>query len=302
MTYTVEIEDFTEGMLCRVSALMGTHFPAGDRLLTQGYHDWLCLRNPFGVAKGVIVRQGDHWAGFMALVPVVMRRASETRNACFVVNVLVDPSHQGQNLFGRMIAVAAEWAKAENVVLMGHPNAAANPFWRRKRMHFHEELRPAVAIPGLAFGRLKVRSLSSRTELVSLRGALEAVTAESARFKIAATPDFIAWRFLDHPDNTYVLQQLALDGEPIGMQISKRLKPGVNLLIDQFLPENQIKAANRRLPPATLHFVPGELVAEAKRGLLSLPWKKRMPMFATSFSAPIVQTDAAELFLSASDF
>jgi len=304
MSYTVEIEDFSAEMLPRATAIMATHFPPGDRLLTEAYHDWLCLQNPFGTAKVVIVRHGDDWAGFMALVPVRLARGSESLRACFVVNVLVDPAHQGQSLFGRMIAVAVEWARAEGVVLMGHPNAAANPFWQRKRMHFQEELQPAVALPKFWTGGLRARKAKSRADLAKAGEALAAVVAQSPCWKVAATPEFLAWRFLDHPDNRYVIQIVFESGNPVGVQVSKRMKPGVHLLIDQFVPSALSSIANCLLPAFTVQFLPGELLAGRKgRGLQALRfWKKRVPVFATNFGERIAADDAAEPLLSASDF
>jgi len=302
MEYRTNIENITPNMLPKILTLFQTSFPKGSKLLTKSYHDWLYLQNPFGPAKAVYVCTNGEWAGFMALVPVQLARKGETMNAYFAVNVLVDPSYRGRNLFARMITAASEFAKNENAALLGHPNAAAFLFWKRKKMHFQQELRPTLAIPGPSRWSLTSRTAASSETLREGIASFEQIVGESSRWKIAATPEYLEWRFIKHPSNSYSVQILEHKGIAVGVQVTKRIKPGLHMFIDHFVDASFKNAALAKLPVFTVSFVPDDLVTEIGRRLLRLPWKKRLPIFFTNFEHPVLAHSTSEIALSASDF
>lgn len=301
MDYATRIATFDASMLPRIKALFATFFPAGDRLLSERYHTWLCAENPCGPAKIVTISLNEVWAGFMALIPVTVGRSAERRMGYYAVNVLVDPGHQGKNLFSRMITPACELALEENAVLIGHPNAAALRFWQRKRMHFGADLRPALAIPGLGRLKLAPRRVRTADDLSSAAELLGASDTPSDHWKVLASPEFLDWRFLSHPTNRYEITMLERRGAPVAVQVVRRITPFVHLFMDQWAAPSWSDAATHCLPLATIHFTSTEATSGPIRGLVNLPLKRRMPFFATDFAAPACPGALANLGLSATD-
>ena len=53
MSIGVSIEDFNSSQFEQLAALFASYFPAGDKLLSRDYTEWLYAKNPYGPAKMV---------------------------------------------------------------------------------------------------------------------------------------------------------------------------------------------------------------------------------------------------------
>ena len=302
MSLEVSIEDYADHQLGPLFELFGSYFQPEDRLLTATYTRWLYAENPSGLARMVKVTEGDRWVGFMAMIPVQLARRGELLRAFYVVNVLVHPAFHGKHLFGRMITAARTLIEAEDAVLMGHPNDMALKSWQRARMHFHEPLRPSLAWPKPWVRGLSVHTVKEASQLRAGAFALADITSQTECWRVAATPAYLDWRYLRHPSHAYGVQMLAARGAPAGVQITKRVRPGVRLLVDQFVQPQHASEAAGLLPPLTLCFWPESVTAERSAAVWALPWKKRIPFFFTRPPPPEVSAHVANLGLSASDF
>ena len=302
MSLEVSIENYTDKDLEQMFELFASYFQADDRLLTSAYTRWLYAENPFGPALMVRVTKGERWVGFMAMIPVELARCGKRLRTYYVVNVLVHPQYHGKHLFGRMITAAKALVTAEGAALMGHPNDMALKSWQRARMHFHEPLRPSLALP-VPWGRdVSASTIREVGQLDASNSVLANIASQSQSWCVAATPKYLDWRYLRHPSNTYRVQLLAAHGAPVGVQITKRVRPGVRLLVDQFVQAHQTRGAIGLLPPLTLCFWPEPLTRANFGAVLPLPWKKRIPFFLTRSPDPEESASVARLGLSASDF
>ena len=305
MTSDVLIEAFSEHDLEPLRTLFASYFPSGDRLLTPDYNCWLYGSNPFGPALMVKVLDGARWVGFMAMVPVQLQKSTQKLQAYFVVNVLVHPEYHGKHLFGRMIKAAMVKVEREGAALLGHPNNMAHKAWQRARMHFQDELRPSLAMPSLlglfGFG-YKIRRLESAPQLAALRQPLMDLLAGESAWRVAATPEYLDWRYFQHPTIKYRLDRIEEGGSVVGLQITKRLRPGVSMLIDQYVPSALQRAACARLPLVTVAMMPQRSAAAGGTGMYALPLKKRIPFFFTQPAEKANAETTAQMGLSASDF
>jgi GNAT superfamily N-acetyltransferase len=283
-----------------MAKLLGSYFAPDDRLLTREYTNWLYAANPFGRATLVRATEGDRWAAFMAMIPVRLGAACGAAKGYYVVNVLVDPAYQGKHLFGRLIATAKALVADEGSVLLGHPNAAAHPSWKRAKMVFHDDLRPELAIVS-PFGPVRARRVATVEELAPAADVMADVVRTSQSWRVAATPEYVHWRYLSHPTNNYVVQLLERDGTVAGVQAVKRLRPGVNLLVDQFVRDEDRVNATRRLPLFTVCFRP-KVSGVRTRAAMPLPVRKRIPVFFTPSTGSPANYSITELALSPSDF
>lgn len=304
MSLEITIDSYADEQQVPLFELFGSYFPPHDRLLTATYTRWLYAANPFGLARMVKVVEGERWVGFMALVPVDLGQGGERLRAYYVVNVLVHPAFYGKHLFGRMITAAKALVDAEGAALMGHPNDMALKSWQRARMHFHEPLRPSLVwplpwLPGLSAHTVEEASPGT---FQACTAALAQTTAQATGWRVTATPDYLAWRYLGHPSHGYTVQLVENHGVPIGVQVSKRVRPGIRLLLDQFVPTDHARRALHLLPAFTLCFLPDSATKEMRHAVWALPWKKRLPFFFTLGSAPATASGVARIGLSASDF
>ncbi|MES2785431.1 MAG: hypothetical protein V4684_08205 [Pseudomonadota bacterium] len=302
MSAEVSIDAYSDAHIAPMFELFASHFSPDDRLLTTAYTNWLYVLNPFGRALMVKVTDGDRWIGFMAMVPAELKSRFGRRRAYYAVNALVHPKHQGKNIFGRMIAAARDRTVAEDAALLGHPNQIAVKTWQRARAHFHEALRPSLALP--AFGRrgLCATEVNSIEDLKRAGAFLDEITAQSESWRLAVTAEYLDWRYLRHPSSNYRIQLLDLGGAPMGVQMTKRVRPGLHLLIDQFVQADQVLAATRQLPWLTLCFLPESVTLECAGAVWPLPWKKRIPFFLTYGVEASDAKSFARMGLSASDF
>lgn len=301
MTFHIEIDEYSDGQQEQLFELFGSFFPPNDRLLGVEYTRWLYASNPYGNARMVRICEGSRWVAFMAMIPVVLVRAGQSQKAYYVVNVLVHPDFHGKGLFARMITAAMENAEADGSALMGHPNDMAIKSWQLARMDFHEALRPSVAIPALAFWRYCASQARTESDLERLRDLLESLSFDSKYWSVRASPEYLSWRFLQHPTNEYLVQVISRSGVYVGLQITKRLRAGVRLLIDQFVSESDRSGATGKLPAITLCFEPTSIEDDFSRNL-HLPLKKRIPFFLTQKACRIESSCLTRIGLSASDF
>ncbi|MGV0983518.1 MAG: GNAT family N-acetyltransferase [Limnohabitans sp.] len=302
MSLAVSIDNYADDQLGPLFELFGSYFQPDDRLLTAAYTRWLYAENPFGLARMVKVTEGERWVGFMAMIPVELARRGERLRAYYVVNVLVHPEFLGKHLFGRMITAAKKLVTDENAVLMGHPNELALKSWQRARMHFHDVLKPVLAVPRLLSRGLRACNVNDIKQLQTALPLLAAEAAKAQRWSLAVTSDYVSWRFLCHPTNTYRVQLLEGNGVPAGFLVTRKVRPGINLLVDQFTLGRYATDALACLPWVTVSFRPMSSMREFSGSLWPLPVKKQVPFFCTYYQQPFIAGDVMNLGLSASDF
>jgi GNAT superfamily N-acetyltransferase len=281
--------------------LFGSYFSPGDKLLRAEYAEWLYMGNPAGRANVVVALDGEKWVGFLAMIPVMLAKAEVRQLAYYVVNVLVHPDYQGKHLFSRMINVAKDRAAVQGGMLMGHPNRAALTMWKRARMQFHEPLKPHLIVPRLPTAALRSSVLTNSYQAQEQVSAIERSRDCLSGWRVVLTGDYLQWRYFDHPTHVYRVQLLELDGEPLGIQITRRIKAFAHLWVDQFM-RPDAERLYRDLPLMTVAFRPFSVTDDCSNGVWRLPLKKDIPFFSTKPDGRTEPSEWSNLGLSASDF
>lgn len=295
------IESVTRALLRPIIEFGGIHYPPDSPNIDEAYLEWLCLRNPAGVAFAAVIRHGGRMVGLALLVPMDLSLDGRQRRAYFVVNVLTHPEYRNMRLFSRLIDVMKAFCASRGEWLMGHPNAAALPGWKRKEMTFRDPLVPMIG--GLDFG------LGCRTAHVSDEHALrdgwraftEPMVVGKNEVTICRTAEFMRWRFLLRPDRSY---RIAIShdrkGKLAGFSVTRHFKPGLRLLVDHGVVAGGAKALSLDRP--CIAMVPSgrdrDIGAEIR--CLRIPARKQMPFFATTFDGE--SADFSRISLAASDF
>ena len=302
MTIEVSIDEFNMSQFNHMAELFGSYFESNDKLLNRDYTEWLYAKNPFGLAKMVRAVEGDRWIGFMAMIPVQLAMHDVNLLAYYIVNVLVHPQYQGRHIFARLITAAKELVKIENAVLMGHPNDMALKQWQRSDMYFHEPLRPNLVLPKLFCKGVSASDANDARQLSSVLPVLQAQEKEANRLSVAITQAYINWRYFEHPTNNYRLQFSEFERVTVGFVITKKVRFGISLLIDQFMLDKHLSSGLGLLPWITVSFKAESSTRELSKSLRLLPLKKQIPFFFTHYQQPFSKYDVMNLGLSASDF
>ena len=297
-TSTFEIGQFTS-----LFDLFSENFAPHDKVLTKSYSEWLYLNNPFGPAKIVTAKEEEdgRWLGFMAMVPVRLTRRGEVRTAYFVVNVLVRRKQRGKNIFGMMIEKAMEYVKTERAIMMGHPNSMAYGAWERAAMHFQPPLKSYFVIPKFVQWNtsvLEVRKVSGLEQFIKVFNEHE---RQSQDLQVVLSEEYLEWRYLRHPINSYRLRVTNIKEDQVGFTVSKKMHANLNMLIDQFTLNDYMEASLGGAPRFTVAFLP-EALTQGCRRLWAVPTRKMLRFFCTDYEKPIGGSEVMRLGLSASDF
>lgn len=295
----VSVRDFTAADLQAAIKLGQSYYPPDSPCLNHEYLHWLYFQNPHGTATLVHAQVGEEWVGMTALIPVRLRRGAEVARARYAVNVLSHPAHRTKNIFVKMIAAMKSHLAGSNEMLIGHPNAAAVPGWKRQKMEFRDDLYPCVVLPNLMLGSRKWQRLSDANALSGVKFCADG--GES--FRIDHDRDYVTWRYLRAPHRTYnVYVSNADNGVGTEMIVTRRFRAGTTLCVD-WTSDVAVKKGFGFLPYlAMLPLQVRDNLIGSRRGV-PLGDGKKIPFFATRFGTENHRnSEFAGVTLGASDF
>ena len=231
----IEIRPLDEIGADAVVGLAASYYPAGHDARRREYLDWLYNRNPFGQGRIVAALERGLLIGMMGLIPFRLRCDDGTFIAHMVVNVLTHPRHRTKSLFVKMIRVAKHECDEKGEWLIGHPNDAAYPGWKRNGMVFQpgydmKWIAPLRPLPLRGFRR---RADVAPNELPCLDfGPLLQWQSNVRQPVIAADAAFIEWRFFRHPTRSYRVGSLRQGNLVLGYWVRRAFRPMVDLIVD----------------------------------------------------------------------
>lgn len=302
----LSLNEFDEACIERFLELAATYYPAEHEARNRDYLRWAFLKNPAGVGRIAHAETSSgKWTAVMGLVPFRIQHGRNQLVASMVVNVLVHPEHRKEKLFVKLIEHTRAQLKGTSEWLIGHPNAAAVPGWRRTNQGFRAGYRVRVAPPLLSLRRHHGEVLRGRSG--ALDGAdfspLSAWQENLGRPVIAADAAFLEWRFLSHPTRRSYRVHVDRDERGItGYRVDRPFKsPAVRWFVD-WQGEAYWKGGPVRGVLPSFYAWP---IAEAAPALsLELPkFKKEYPFFATPCATMENDGDPwSHLTLAATDF
>jgi len=298
----LETKTFDSTMLPQVLSLFANQFSSYDKLLQPRYLQWLYECNPFGKAETVRAFESHELIGFLAMIPVQLIASEEVRAAFHVVNVLVHPRYQGKKVFARMITSTSELAVSNNALLIGYPNAQSVGSWKRAGMQFQEPLVPKLIAPSRKRADFRAADVRDLTQFYDLLQELELKRSDKQYLRVRLSPEFIAWRYVDHPTKKYRIQVIQRKSESAGVLITERFYPGISLTLDHILSDGMGAECLSFLPWLTVVLEPAVLERSGAARTLRLPVKKEIPVFCTDFAKALPVGMTRKLGASVSDF
>lgn len=296
------IVQVTEIALQHSIRLAESHFPVGHPCRNVDYLNWLYLENPMGNATLVVATSSDRWVGMLALVPVTLRRGGESRKACFCVNVLSHPDYRGNNIFINLIKIAKEFLSAKGVWLLGHPNRAAFPGWKRQKMAFRRQLEPVYLLPRGFGGGYKKKIVSSPDSLKELPWLeWSEVCGSDGGVRIEYSAEFVDWRYLRSVVKDYKVHSVeGGDGKPAGVFVTRNIKFGIQLVVDWI---GSCEMAIGSLLQPRLALLPSMKSGEIDLGVrgVRIPTQRSVPFFVSTWEEVVSDRELCSITLGASD-
>lgn len=210
---------------------------------------WKFERNPHGQARIYVSDDGARIAGCYVLNPVLLRVGEATIRSAQAVDAAVSPDYRGRGVFTDLVQTAVKDAAEAGIrLIFTFPNQGS--FGGQLRVGFKPHMvlpkahRPLLwplkrrRVAGLTLG--EVNSFDSRFDVFN-RGSDQEVSVQR-------DPEYLQWRYCQHPTQTYETLTCERDGEIYGycvltLNVTRKLvSPGY--VVDlQVLPEAESAAA-----------------------------------------------------------
>jgi hypothetical protein len=283
MEITISITDAAHEQFHELIVFGSQYYPVNHHVINSDYLAWLYIRNPFGVAKLIKARCNGELVGLIAFIPIQLKSESICKKAYFAVNVLTHPEHRDKNLFIKMIMVAKETFRG-HAWMLGHPNQAATPGWRRQKMNFRNSLIPHLAKFGGFNPICRIDKINDLTSLLSLSKDFWERIEVTEYYRIDYSAEFLNWRYLLAPHHEYHLTLVSFGGVNLGIRVSRPIRWGVQLLVD-FVPlcNKTSKLLSTLRMPTLIMQPPAELLPKNfQKVSWRLPLNRQLPFFLTT--------------------
>jgi len=287
----------------QLMALGETYYPPEHSVHTEEFLKWFYLDNPMGAATLIVAHEGDLWIGLIALIPIELKSSGKLQKACYAVNVLTHPEHRTKNLFSKMITYARDLLSKKDIWLLGHPNASAMPFWKRKKMEFRETLSLYLAKIRVPFSSVKLKTVKNLDDLRTIPSEFWDDLNKREDFHVAYNPEFLGWRYLNAPHKKYRVVAVFKQGKLLGLRVTRQFKGPVDLMVDYIGTTSLLGEVLSSVQKPTLVMLAshGEASLAVMKGCWKLPFKREFPFFVTTWGQER-RKDMSGITLAASDF
>jgi len=291
--------EFNRAYLLRIKKLGSTYYNKNSFLMDDDYLLWLYEENPLGKARLIVKKENTKWIGIIALIPARFNLNKKIIESYFAVNVLTHPEFRTKNSFIEMIEYIKKEVLSSNTCILGHPNRNALPGWKRKKMELREPLKLSLIMPKWDCS-IKTYKIKKICGLNDIPNNIWATNSKKNTLLPDLNKSYYIWRYYNSPKK-YNLFVIKKNSKVIGIKITKRIFPFINVVIDY--------VGNINLLPQSLIF-PSLSLLPSFGGILDnkkiiLPIKKEINFFATlpeNLNIKNNQVDTSHITLLTSDF
>lgn len=230
-----------------------SYFPNDSRIFKPGYLEWLLLSNPCGVAKCVMITLNSEIIANMFLIPIFLSVKGEEKLGYFAAEVLSHPKHRDKNLFVKMIRKATEYLKKRKLILVGHPNNASTPGWKRTKMNFYNSYASFLSKVSTNVFNSKLVRIQNEKMLSKFSKDLDRIS--TSKTVIKSNFDFVCWKYLNNPVKKYEVNIVVIEGVVRGMIVSYRYKKIIRRIVHYIVEEGYEKQVfNATILPSIYSF------------------------------------------------
>lgn len=203
-------------------AFYRTYYDIKHRITQFGYLEWLIEKNPLSHGKILICRIDSKIAGSIILVPI---KTNEHVN-CFgyyASEVLTDRRFAKSNIFVKMIRFINKFIHDNSLFIIGHPNAASKPGWKRCKMNFKGDfcsyLTKVSPMKSIGYHEYLV---NNAYDINSRASEIEKLNSSTKYVSLVADAEYLIWRYIEHPTDDYYIKLHYIHKELIGLTVYKK--------------------------------------------------------------------------------
>jgi len=181
------------------------------------FWSWKFERNPHGQAHVYVSDDGGRIAGCYILNPVLLRVGEVTIRGAQAVDAAVSPDYRGRGVFTSLVQTALKDATEQGIrLIFTFPNQGS--FGGQVRVGF----KPYMILPTAyrpLFWPNRRRRFAGLTlgEMTNFDARFEVLSRGSAHeISVQRDPDYLQWRYAEHPTQTYETLTCERDGEIYG--------------------------------------------------------------------------------------
>ncbi|WP_261857322.1 GNAT family N-acetyltransferase [Photobacterium sanguinicancri] len=219
----VQVHDASENLIGDLKDFYHSYYSDDNRVFINGYLEWFLLKNPVSIGKCVIVTLEDKIIGNMFLIPLNVQHKGATKVGFFAADVLTHPEHRDKSLFIKMIRKTIEEVKEKEQFLIGHPNDAATPGWKRTRMKFGQPYKSYLSKSTLISSGVKHTEIKSKDDLFKYEDEINYLS-NTTNLTVKTDCHFIFWKYMSNPSKAYKVEAVSYNGSLIGLIVSYKFK------------------------------------------------------------------------------
>ncbi|MEZ9898976.1 hypothetical protein AB4379_16110 [Vibrio breoganii] len=204
------------------------HYPKSADVCNENYLHWILDNNPLGKSKVVLARYNEQIVGAMFLVMV---KDCNNNIGYYACDVLTDREHPKLNIFVKMARFVHDYICSNRTFLIGHPNKASAPGWKRAKMAFQPHFLSYITKP-------KIKQVLSKRIRITSVAHIESYStdinnlASSESFSLVKTDvSYLTWRYLQHPTKKYEIELIFKKNVLVGLLVFSRYKKVVKRLL-----------------------------------------------------------------------
>jgi len=206
----MEIRDYQPGDEKHILDLFEATF---GKPMSEGFWKWRFLQNPEAKIMIKLMWDGTVLAGHYAVSPMKIDMDGIVVQSAISMTTMTHPDYAGQGIFSKLAEALYRDEQEKNNLkaVWGFPNNNSHYAFIKNLKWSNLECIPTFYLPA---GKIKDEGHDDITVISAFNGehiaAIEAVT-KTFRIKIVKSVEYLTWRFLNHPENEYVVFEMKKD-------------------------------------------------------------------------------------------
>ena len=299
----IDILDIDIELIDQLKVFYSCYFDESNRVFNNEYLKWFLIDNAMGRAKTVLIKNKNKIIANMFIIPIVLTEKDVNKKAFFVVDVLTHPKYRDKNLFVKMIRKLIEYAKENKLIIIGHPNKASTPGWKRTKMVFNEPLESFLSKSNFYSKNIKRLIINNKNDLLKLNNEINEILEESNELIVKSDCNYILWRYLEHPLKKYKIEVIFHKNIVIGVVVSYKYKLVIDRVVHYFIRNGYDKDVfNSTIIPKIYSF-PNNNTINTSYGIYFhlKPVGEKINYFLTDFSNGNMKMDSSFVTFAACD-
>ncbi|EIE9665169.1 GNAT family N-acetyltransferase [Vibrio cholerae] len=298
----VTLMDADDVLIMSLMDFYKCYYSEDNRLFNAGYLNWFLLSNPAGHAKCVTITLENEIVANMFLVPIFVTQNGKKRLGYFAADVLTHPNHRDKNLFVKMIRCATEYIKSKELFIVGHPNDASTPGWKRTKMSFYPEYRSFFSKVSFNLFDRRCIEIKHKDMLFSFAERIEEILIKNNQSIVWTDCEFLYWKYMLNPVKKYTIKAIIIDGCLRGIVVFYKYKKAIDRVVHYIVEEGyEEKVYRSSIIPRIYSFPQTEKFEKIKKHFISKNIGTEVRFFFTDYHSETPAIEPSAVTFAACD-